>query len=230
MITSSPVKVAIMPGDAPEDCTLCPRLVAFRRKNIKKYPGFYNGPVPSFGDIDHEVLIVGLAPGMKGANQTARPFTGDYAGDLLFATLSKFGYTNGTYAAKAGDGLTLNNILITNAVRCVPPQNKTIAEEEHNCRPFLINRITGSGRLKIILALGLVAHNAVLRTFDQKLSAFKFAHGAMHSLGNDFGREISLIDSYHCSRYNVNTKRLTAEMFEDIFQKIEKFLQRKETP
>ncbi len=224
MMTSPPVKAAFMPGDAPEDCALCPRLVAFRRENIEKYPTFYNGPVPSFGDPDHEVLIVGLAPGMKGANQTARPFTGDYAGDLLFATLAKFGYARGIYGASAGDGLTLTNILITNAVRCVPPQNKTIAEEEHNCRPFLINRITASSRLRMILALGLVAHNAVLRAFNRKKSGFKFSHGAIHSLGGDFGREITLIDSYHCSRYNVNTRRLTTEMFEDIFQKIENFL------
>jgi len=219
-----PIRASFMPGDAPENCCLCPRLAAFRAENKKKYPGFYNGPVPSFGDPAHELLIVGMAPGMKGANQTARPFTGDYAGDLLFATLAKFGYAHGTYRAVANDGLRLKNCLITNAVRCVPPQNKTIAEEEHNCRPFLINQITNSPRLKIILALGLVAHNSVLNTFGQKKSAFKFTHGGIHALGDNFGKDITLIDSYHCSRYNTNTKRLTTAMFEDVFQKIEDFL------
>lgn len=223
-MSANPVKAAFMSGDAPQDCALCPRLVAFRAENRQKYPDFYNGPVPSFGDANHELLIVGLAPGLKGANQTARPFTGDYAGDLLYATLKKFGYTKGNYRAVASDGLSLNNILITNAVRCVPPQNKTIAEEDNNCRPFLINQIKKSPRLKIILALGGVAHRSVLTTFGKKKSAFKFAHGALHPLGDDFGREITLIDSYHCSRYNTNTGRLTVPMFEDVFQKIEDFL------
>ncbi len=219
------VNAIFMPGDAPENCSLCPRLTAFRTENRKKYPTFYNGPVPSFGDPDPELLIVGLAPGMKGANQTARPFTGDYAGDLLYATLAKFGYTRGTYQTMGNDGLTLKNILITNAVRCVPPQNKTIAEEENNCRPFLINQINNSGRLKIILALGLVAHKSVLTTFGLKKSAFKFAHNALHPLGNVIGdKDITLIDSYHCSRYNTNTGRLTVEMFEDVFHKIQDFL------
>ncbi len=214
-----------MTGDAPVNCMLCPRLVAFRRENKIKYPDFYNGPVPSFGDSNPEILTVGLAPGLKGANQTARPFTGDYAGDLLFATLTKFGYTKGTYKSVADDGLTLQNILITNAVRCVPPQNKTIAEEDNNCRPFLIKQIKNYSRLKLILALGGVAHKAVLTTFGKKKSAFKFAHGAMHDLGDDMGRQITLIDSYHCSRYNTNTGRLTTPMFEDVFQKIEAFLE-----
>ena len=214
-----------MPGDAPEGCTLCPRLTAFRAENRKKYPSFYNGPVPSFGDADPELLIVGLAPGMKGANQTARPFTGDYAGDLLYATLAKFGYCRGTYQTMGNDGLTLKNVLITNAVRCVPPQNKTIAEEENNCRHFLINQINNSGRLKIILALGLVAHKSVLTTFGLKKSAFKFAHNALHPLGNVIGgKDITLINSYHCSRYNTNTRRLTVDMFEDVFRKIQDFL------
>jgi len=223
-MVSTIVKADFLPGDAPENCTICTRLTAFRAANKKKYPAFYNGPVPSFGDPCHEVLIVGMAPGMKGANQTGRPFTGDYAGDLLYATLKKFGYTNGTYQSVASDGLTLKNALITNAVRCVPPQNKTIAEEEDNCRPFLINQINNAPRLRMVLALGLVAHNSVLRTFGKKKSAFKFSHGAIHPLGDNFGKNITLIDSYHCSRYNTNTKRLTTEMFEDVFQKIEDFL------
>lgn len=223
-MTASAVKTLPLPGDAPVDCALCPRLVAFREENQQKYPAFYNAPVPSFGDPDHELLIVGLAPGLKGANQTARPFTGDYAGDLLYATLIKFGLATGTYLGVADDGLTLKNCLITNAVRCVPPQNKTIAEEENNCRPFLIEQIKTAPRLKIILALGLVAHKAVLTTFGKKKSAFKFAHGALHPLGNDMGKDITMINSYHCSRYNTNTGRLTTEMFEDVFRKIDVFL------
>jgi len=223
-MTNSPVKAVFLPGDAPENCTLCPRLVAFRAENKIKYPDFYNGPVPSFGDPNHELLIVGLAPGMKGANQTARPFTGDYAGDLLYATLAKFGYTQGTYKSVASDGLTLNRVLITNAVRCVPPQNKTIAEEDNNCRPFLINQVKNSARLKVILALGLVAHKSILTTFGKQKSAFKFAHGAQHDLGHHFDKDITLVDSYHCSRYNTNTGRLTTEMFEDVFQIIEGIL------
>ncbi len=223
-MSTSAVKAAFMAGDAPENCKICPRLTDFRAQNKKKHPTFYNGPVPSFGDPDHELLIVGMAPGMKGANQTARPFTGDYAGDLLFATLAKFGYTDGIYKSVASDGLSLKNTLITNAVRCVPPQNKTVAEEEDNCRPFLINQINNSSRLRIVLALGLVAHNSVLRTFGKKKSAFKFSHGALHPLGDNFGKDITLINSYHCSRYNTNTKRLTTKMFEDVFQKIDGFL------
>lgn len=223
-MTVSAASIAPLPGDAPIDCVLCPRLVAFREENQIKHPTFYNAPVPSFGDPDHELLIVGLAPGLKGANQTARPFTGDYAGDLLYATLIKFGLATGTYLGVADDGLTLKNCLITNAVRCVPPQNKTIAEEENNCRPFLIDQIKTAPRLKIILSLGLVAHKAVLTTFDKKKSAFKFAHGALHPLGDDMGKDITMINSYHCSRYNTNTGRLTTEMFEDIFQKIDIFL------
>ncbi len=207
-----------------EDCALCPRLAAFRATNRIKYPDFHNGPVPSFGDDNPELLIIGLAPGLKGANRTARPFTGDFAGDLLFATLDKFGFSQGQYQARADDGLRLRNVLITNAVCCVPPQNKTIAEEENNCRPFLISQIRDLPRLKLILALGGVAHKAVLTSFAKKKSACKFAHGALHPLGHDFGRDISLIDSYHCSRYNVNTGRLTTEMFEDIFRKINIFL------
>ncbi|MCF8475184.1 MAG: uracil-DNA glycosylase [Emcibacter sp.] len=212
-----------MTTDAPLNCALCPRLVEFRVENKNKYPHYFNAPVPSFGDNNHEILIVGLAPGLKGANQTGRPFTGDYAGDLLYATLTKFGYTEGAYGANAHDGLILKNVLITNAVRCVPPQNKTTTEEENNCRPFLIRQIKSASRLKLILVLGLVAHNAVLTTFQKKKSAFKFSHGAVHNLGNEMGKNITLIDSYHCSRYNTNTGRLTQDMFEDVFQKINSF-------
>ncbi|MDG1707391.1 MAG: uracil-DNA glycosylase [Emcibacteraceae bacterium] len=209
-----------LPGNAPLDCTMCPRLVEFRKANVEKYPDFYNGPVPAFGANDAELLIVGLAPGLKGANRTGRPFTGDYAGDLLYPTLKKFNFADGIYDSHIGDGLTLKKAIITNAVRCVPPQNKTIGEEERNCRPFLIEQIEKLPTIRIILALGLVAHNAVLSTYDEKKSAFKFAHNSFHQLSNG----LMLIDSYHCSRYNTNTKRLTTEMFEDVFKSITEYL------
>lgn len=198
-----------------KDCQLCPRLVAFREDNVSKFPGKWNAPVPSFGDLDAQLLVVGLAPGLKGANFSGRPFTGDYAGDLLYPTLIKFGFADGEFAARADDGLQLVNARITNAVRCVPPQNKTIAEEEKNCRPFLINEIGKMQNLKVILSLGLVSHNAVLRTFSAKLSAHKFGHNVVHDLG-----KVQLIDSYHCSRYNTNTGRLTTQMFENVFERI----------
>lgn len=211
---------AALPGNAPLDCAMCPRLVDFRNDNIAKYPDFFNGPVPAFGSNDAELLIVGLAPGLKGANRTGRPFTGDYAGDLLYPTLIKFGFAKGAYDSRIDDGLTMQKAIITNAVRCVPPQNKTIGEEERNCRPFLIEQIEKLPTIRIILALGLVAHNAVLSTYGEKKSAFKFAHNQMHTLSNG----LTMIDSYHCSRYNTNTGRLTTEMFEDVFGNITNYL------
>lgn len=205
-----------LPGNAPLNCELCPRLVAFRKLNIDKFPDFFNGPVPAFGASNAQLLIVGLAPGLKGANRTGRPFTGDYAGDLLYPTLIKFGFAIGSYGASIEDGLKLDRAIITNAVRCVPPQNKTIGEEERNCRPFLIEQIEKLPTIRVILALGLVAHNAVLSTYGEKKSAFKFGHNQVHQLSNG----LLLIDSYHCSRYNTNTGRLTTEMFEDVFDTI----------
>ena len=209
-----------LPGNAPLDCTLCPRLVSFREDNIDKFPDFFNGPVPAFGTNDAELLIVGLAPGLKGANRTGRPFTGDYAGDLLYPTLLKFGFAKGSYNSSIEDGLSMHKAIITNAVRCVPPQNKTIGEEERNCRPFLIEQIEKIPTIKVILALGGVAHKAVLSTYNEKKSAFKFAHNTTHQLSNG----LTLIDSYHCSRYNTNTGRLTTEMFEDVFKNIKNIL------
>lgn len=200
----------------PLDCTLCPRLVEFRQENQAKFPDKFNAPVPSFGPLDAQILIVGLAPGLKGANFTGRPFTGDYAGDLLYPTLLKFGLASGEFAARADDGLQLINTRITNAVRCVPPQNKPTGDEATTCRPFLINEIAAMPNLRIIVSLGLISHNAVLKTLGHKQSAFKFGHGAKHDLGNT----LTLIDSYHCSRYNTNTGRLTTEMFEDVFKKV----------
>lgn len=198
------------------NCALCPRLLDFRETNKAKFPDKFNAPVPSFGDLDAELLIVGLAPGLKGANFSGRPFTGDYAGDLLYATLLKSGFASGTYAKHKDDGLELVNCRITNAVRCVPPENKPTTEEEKTCRPFLIDEIAAMTNLKTIVSLGLVSHKAVLKTFEHKQSAFKFAHGAEHDLGNG----LKLIDSYHCSRYNTQTGRLTTPMFEEIFAKI----------
>jgi uracil-DNA glycosylase family 4 len=207
----------VLPIVPEPDCSLCPRLVEFRLENQKKYPDFFNAPVPSFGPIDAELLVVGLAPGLKGANCTGRPFTGDYAGDLLYPTLSAFDFAEGDYGAHFDDGLTLVNSRITNAVRCVPPQNKTVAQEENACRPFLIDEMDKMPNLKVILALGSVAHNAILTTFDLKKSQYKFAHNAVHELGYDLPL---LVESYHCSRYNTNTGRLTTEMFHDVFKTI----------
>lgn len=198
------------------DCPLCPRLVEFRIQNRKKFPDKFNAPVPSFGDLDAQLLVVGLAPGLKGANFTGRPFTGDYAGDLLYATLLKFGFAQGIYDERADDGLALKNCRITNAVRCVPPENKPTPQEMSACLGFLKNEIAAMPNLKVILSLGLVSHNSVLKVFGKKMTAAKFAHGAVHDIGN--GRK--LIDSYHCSRYNTQTRRLTTDMFEDVFKTI----------
>lgn len=206
-------------GEPAPDCPLCPRLVAFREDNQAAYPDFHNGPVPSFGDADARLLIVGLAPGLKGANRTARPFTGDYAGDLLYPTLKKFGLAHGSYDARPDDGVLLDDCRITNAVRCVPPQNKPVGAEVKACRPFLVAELDSMRRLEVILALGGLAHNATLATLGYRQSAFKFGHGAQHEIAVS-ERPVLLMNSYHCSRYNTNTGRLTTEMFEDVFTAI----------
>jgi len=197
------------------NCALCPRLRDFILGNREKFPDKFNAPVPSFGSLDAELLIVGLAPGLKGANFSGRPFTGDYAGDLLYPTLIKFGLARGEFKARADDGLELVNCRITNAVRCVPPANKPTTQEINTCRPFLIDEIAAMPNLKAILSLGLISHNSVLKTLGAKISAHKFVHGAVHEIGS-----LNVVDSYHCSRYNTNTGRLTTEMFEDVFEKI----------
>lgn len=201
-------------------CQICPRLAQFRQENQEKYPDKFNAPVPSFGPTNAELLIVGLAPGLKGANFTGRPFTGDFAGDLLYSTIDKYGFSKGEFKARADDGLELINCRITNAVRCLPPENKPTGDEINNCRPFFTTQIEAMPNLKIILALGLIAHNTILKTYGEKLSAHKFAHNAVHPLGND----LMLIDSYHCSKYNTSTKRLTEEMFHQVFEKITAYL------
>ncbi|MEE2525061.1 uracil-DNA glycosylase [Hyphobacterium sp. HN65] len=210
-------------AEPPLDCPLCPRLVDFRRANEKLYPDFHNAPVASFGDEKARFLIVGLAPGLKGANQTGRPFTGDYAGDLLYATLEKFGFTRGQYAGHAADGMTLSDAMITNAVRCVPPENKPTGAEANACRPFLAERFRQLPSMRAILCLGKIAHDNTLRAMGERVAAYKFAHQAQHAIHFE-GRDLRIFDSYHCSRYNTNTGRLTETMFEAVFSDIRKFL------
>lgn len=203
----------IAPGP---DCALCPRLAAFRAANRAAYPDFHNAPVDSFGGLDARLLVVGLAPGLKGANRTGRPFTGDYAGDLLYATLKDFGFATGIYDQRRDDGFTLIGARVTNAVRCVPPENKPIPAEINACRPFLAAEIAAMPELRVILALGAIAHSSVLAALGMRKSAHRFAHGAVHALPG--GRVLA--DSYHCSRYNTNTGRLTTAMFRAVFAEL----------
>ena len=200
-------------AEPPEDCRLCPRLVAFRDTNREAFPGWFNAPVPSFGENGARLLVVGLAPGLRGANRTGRPFTGDYAGRLLYDTLAKFGFASGRYDERIDDGLRLNGCMITNAVRCVPPANKPETEEIKLCRGFLAARIGACPHLRAIVALGRIAHDSTLRALGLRLAACPFAHGAVHELPGG----AKLFDSYHCSRYNTNTGALTTEMFESVF-------------
>jgi uracil-DNA glycosylase family 4 len=203
------------------DCPFCPRLVAFRLENRAKFPDWHNAPVPPFGGIDAKLLIVGLAPGLRGANRTARPFTGDFAGVLLYQTLLKFGLAQGSYGQSPDDGLKLIGARITNAVRCVPPQNKPEPSEFTNCRPFLVGEIAAMKNLKVIVALGKGAHDQVLRTLNARPAKdFPFIHAAQHRLPNG----LLLADSYHCSRYNTNTGVLTTEMFERVFAQLKPVL------
>lgn len=201
--------MAAAPPEAPRDCAICPRLVSFRTANRSTEPSWYNGAVSSFGGDAARVLIVGLAPGLKGANRTGRPFTGDFAGDLLYATLLQHGFARGSYRADPADGLRLVDCMISNAVRCVPPQNKPTPAEIAACRPFLEARIAALPRLEAILALGRIAHDSALAALGARRSAFPFAHGARH----DVKPGLVLFDSFHCSRYNTNTGKLTEKMF-----------------
>ncbi len=197
--------------DPSRDCPLCPRLVAFHADNRAAHPDWHNAPVPAFGPLDARLLIVGLAPGLKGANRTGRPFTGDYAGDLLYATLLKFGLAKGSYDQRADDGLSLQDCRITNAVRCVPPQNKPTPAEAKTCGKFLKDEINSLKKLASILALGRISHEATLRALGLKTGTYPFGHAKIHDLPSG----IRLVDSYHCSRYNTQTNRLTVSMFED---------------
>ncbi len=206
-------------GKAGRDCPRCPRLVAFRNGWRAREPDWFNAPVASFGPIDARLLIVGLAPGLRGANRTGRPFTGDYAGDLLYATLKEFGFAQGNYEARPDDGLTLIDCRITNAVRCVPPENKPTPAEITTCRDFLKPTIAEMKNLRAILALGQIAHNSVVTTLALKKSATPFKHGGKRTLDS-----VTLFSSYHCSRYNTNTGVLTPEMFRKVFEKVRAYL------
>jgi uracil-DNA glycosylase len=197
------------------DCPLCPRLVAFREANRAREPLWHNAPVAPFGDIKARLLIVGLAPGMQGANRTGRPFTGDYAGDLLYATLLEYGFARGKYQARPDDGLKLVDCRIANAVHCVPPQNKPLPVEINTCRRFLVANLATMPNLRAIVALGRIAHDTVLKPLNLKGSQAPFGHGAVHQAG-----AFRLYDSYHCSRYNTNTRVLTPDMFRSVFAKV----------
>jgi uracil-DNA glycosylase family 4 len=202
-------------GKPGRDCPLCPRLKTFREEWRRREPEWFNAPVASFGPQSARLLIVGLAPGLRGANRTGRPFTGDYAGDLLYATLLKFGFARGHYAARPDDGLALIDCRISNAVRCVPPENKPTPQEIATCRSFLQATIAEMPNLRAIVALGRVAHDSVVAALGGRRSALAFGHGCGHALGN-----LTLFDSYHCSRYNTNTGVLTEKMFHDVFAKV----------
>jgi len=204
------------------DCPLCPRLAGYRAENRGREPAWHNAPVPSFGALDAALLVVGLAPGVRGANRTGRPFTGDYAGMLLYATLLKFGFAAGSYAERADDGLTLIDCRITNSVRCVPPQNLPTPLEDKTCNPFLAAEIAAMPNLRAILTLGTVAHLMTLRALGERPAGYKFAHGALHH-----PREgLLLANSYHVSRYNTSTRRLNAEMFEKVVSEVVAFLKK----
>ena len=202
------------------DCPLCPRLAAFRDDWRRKEPGWHNAPVATFGNADARLLIVGLAPGLRGANRTGRPFTGDFAGDLLYRTMLDFGFAFGSYGASPDDGLVLVDAAIANAVRCVPPENKPTTAEIATCRRFLAATIATMPRLAAILALGRIAHDSTVAALGLKRSTAPFAHGAVHEVRPGF----VLHDSYHCSRYNTNTGRLTEGMFRSVFEDIRRCL------
>ena len=206
-------------GEPSRDCPLCPRLVAFRHTWRLKQPAWHNAPVPSFGPADAPLLIVGLAPGLHGANRTGRPFTGDYAGDLLYPTMIQYGFATGIYDERVDDGVRMVDARISNAVRCVPPENKPATTEIKACNEFLRMEIASMPKLRALVTLGRIAHDAAIVALGGRRSAYKFAHACQHEVGS-----VTLFNSYHCSRYNTNTGVLTAEMFRDIFAKARAFL------
>jgi uracil-DNA glycosylase len=208
------------PTEAPASCALCPRLAAFVAAQRLAEPRWHNAPVPSFGSPTARLLIVGLAPGLRGANRTGRPFTGDYAGDLLYATLAAYGFSEGQFKADPADGLRLVDCMVTNAVRCVPPENKPTTAEITTCRQFLRARLSAMPNLRAIVCLGRVAHESTVRALDLKPSRIVFSHGASHVLSGDQ----RLFDSYHCSRYNTNTGVLTTDMFHAVFANVRAYL------
>lgn len=207
-------------AEPPKLCGLCDRLVAFRADNRAKAPSWYNGAVPSFGDEYGRLLIIGLAPGLNGANRTGRPFTGDFAGELLYGTLAEFKFAKGSYEARAEDSLALTDCMITNAVRCVPPENKPTPTEIASCRQFLGARIAQMANLKVIVALGRIAHDSTLTALGCRKSQFPFAHAARHEVRP----QLTLFDSFHCSRYNTNTGKLTPQMFREVFTAVRQLI------
>jgi uracil-DNA glycosylase family 4 len=207
-------------GKPGRDCPRCPRLVAFREEWRGKEPQWFNAPVPSFGPVDARLLIVGLAPGLRGANRTGRPFTGDYAGDLLYSTLKDFGFAQGTFEARADDSLTLIDCRITNAVRCVPPENKPTPLEIKTCRDFLTATIEEMPKLRAVVTLGRIAHETFIAAQCVRRRDYPFAHGGTHPMGG-----ITLFNSYHCSRYNTSTGVLTPQMFREVFAQVRNFLE-----
>jgi len=214
-----PLTTVARVAEAPPDCPLCPRLVGYRRRLRRDEPGWFNDPVPSFGPEDARLLVVGLAPGVRGANRTGRPFTGDHAGDLLYATLGKYGFATGDYARRADDTLKLVDCMVTNAVRCVPPQNRPLGSETNACRTFLERRIRSMPKLVSIVSLGRIAHAQVVRALQGRLANHPFGHGAASTIG-----AYAITASHHCSRYNTNTRRLTEEMFHAIFASVRRAL------
>ncbi len=211
------------PAEPPPDCPRCPRLVAFREACRARDPAGYNAPVRSFGPTAARLLVVGLAPGRDGANHSGRPFTGDWAGDLLYETLGRAGFAAGDYEERPDDGLALVDCMVTNAVRCVPPANKPVPAEIATCRDFLSARIADLPALRAVVALGRIAHESLVRALGLRLAAVPFGHGRRHEVAFD-GRPLRLFDSYHCSRYNTNTGVLTTEMFRAVFADVRAFL------
>ena len=216
-----PSPVTAASPEPGRDCPLCPRLVGYRMENRQAHPDWFNGPAPSFGRTDARLLVVGLAPGRMGANRTSRPFTGDYAGVLLYDTLLRYGFARGVYAARIDDGLELVDCMVTNAVRCAPPGNRPTPEEESTCRPFLAARIASLPNLRAIVTLGDVSRRNVLRALGHKPGAAAAGHGVETDLG-----ALRLFSSYHCSRLNTNTGRLTPEMFRKVFASVRQHLDR----
>ena len=211
MTLQSPIAHA----EAPLDCPLCPRLVALREECRTQHPDWWNAPVPAFGDPLGRIVVVGLAPGKQGANRTGRAFTGDFAGDLLFATLLNVGLAQGTYEARSDDQLVLNDAIILNAVKCLPPQNKPVPQEAHNCRIFLKSAVEALPNARIFIALGEIAHQSIVKVLGGKLPKARFAHMAEHRMPS--GKIV--LDSYHCSKRNLMTGRLTNEMFAAVFER-----------
>ena len=224
-VAKGPTNPAGTPAEPDRDCPLCPRLVAFRQEWREKEPDWHNAPVPTFlpaeGAGGVELLIVGLAPGVRGANRTGRPFTGDYAGDLLYSTLARYGLANDSFDARPDDGLVLKRTAITNAVRCVPPENKPVGAEIATCRRFLEATIARFDSLSTIVTLGKIAHDSTLRALGVKLKDAPFCHGGRFEVG-----ALTLFSTYHCSRYNTNTGRLTPEMFHKVFEAASAHLKR----